>query len=273
MAEKTSQRNTQRNQRNDGNNRPLGMVITKLKPLSSEFYTHFHEKNRAGLRQFNAISNAIYNLFRLVESDQATTTKVNKWLNGVYDELSVNVNAFKEQIDKNIALIPVEESSFDGYDYEEFEIRWNHPLTWKLLDIIQTINVMTRQANQLWLYGKVTQQVHSRIVLQLFGSLRVAMDNITKILDADNRVDGKYDALPFIQNIKRFKSVDLYIASLETKVQTPGEVKTVPAVTKPHADTGNKNEPINQANTEQPAPGSVQSGDKSETVESPVTAQ
>nr|QTX14730.1 hypothetical protein [Klebsiella pneumoniae] len=27
----------------------------------------------------------------------------------------------------------------------------------------------------------------------------------------------KYDALPFIQSIKRFKSVELYIASLETK--------------------------------------------------------
>jgi hypothetical protein len=44
------------------------------------------------------------------------------------------------------------------------------------------------------------------------------MDSITKILDAENRASGKYDALPFIKNIKRFKSVELYIASLETKV-------------------------------------------------------
>ena len=72
------------------------MVISKLKPLSSEFYTHFHEKNRACLRQFNAISNAIYNIFRLVEGDQATSTKVQKWLSGVYEELSGNVNTFKE---------------------------------------------------------------------------------------------------------------------------------------------------------------------------------
>ncbi|MGP7049537.1 hypothetical protein ACTZQI_24920, partial [Klebsiella pneumoniae] len=54
-------------------------------------------------------------------------------------------------------------------------------------------------------------------ILQLLSSLRVAMDNITKILNAENRVNGKYDALPFIQSIKRFKSVELYIASLETK--------------------------------------------------------
>ncbi|HBT6056988.1 TPA: hypothetical protein MCB94_005883, partial [Klebsiella pneumoniae] len=101
MADNASPKTEPRNQRNAGNNRPLGMVISKLKPLSSEFYTHFHEKNRACLRQFNAISNAIYNIFRLVEGDQATSTKVQKWLSGVYDELSGNVNTFKEQIDKN----------------------------------------------------------------------------------------------------------------------------------------------------------------------------
>ncbi|OSH65764.1 hypothetical protein B7D69_26130, partial (plasmid) [Klebsiella pneumoniae] len=92
MADNASPKTEPRNQRNAGNNRPLGMVISKLKPLSSEFYTHFHEKNRACLRQFNAISNAIYNIFRLVEGDQATSTKVQKWLSGVYDELSGNVN-------------------------------------------------------------------------------------------------------------------------------------------------------------------------------------
>ena len=63
----------------------------------------FMKKNRAFLRQFNAISNAIYNIFRLIEGDQATSTKVQKWLSGVYDELSGNVNTFKEQIDKNFA--------------------------------------------------------------------------------------------------------------------------------------------------------------------------
>lgn len=217
MAENASPKTEPRNQRNAGNNRPLGMVISKLKPLSSEFYTHFHEKNRACLRQFNAISNAIYNIFRLVEGDQATSTKVQKWLSGVYDELSGNVNTFKEQIDKNVARLPLDDSSFEGFDYGEFEIRWNHPMTYKLLDIIQTINVLTRQAHQLWLYGQISQQVHDRIILQLLSSLRVAMDNITKILNAENRVNGKYDALPFIQSIKRFKSVELYIASLETK--------------------------------------------------------
>jgi hypothetical protein len=76
------------------------MVISKLKPLSSEFYTHFHEKNRACLRQFNAIPNAIYNIFRLVEGDQATSTKVQKWLSGVYDELSGNVNTSKSRLTK-----------------------------------------------------------------------------------------------------------------------------------------------------------------------------
>ncbi|WP_412465375.1 conjugative transfer protein MobI(A/C) [Klebsiella pneumoniae] len=217
MADNASPKTEPRNQRNAGNNRPLGMVISKLKPLSSEFYTHFHEKNRACLRQFNAISNAIYNIFRLVEGDQATSTKVQKWLSGVYDELSGNVNTFKEQIDKNVARLPLDDSSFEGFDYGEFEIRWNHPMTYKLLDIIQTINVLTRQAHQLWLYGQISQQVHDRIILQLLSSLRVAMDNITKILNAENRVNGKYDALPFIQSIKRFKSVELYIASLETK--------------------------------------------------------
>ncbi|HBT2371860.1 TPA: hypothetical protein MA478_004685 [Klebsiella pneumoniae subsp. pneumoniae] len=222
MADNASPKNEPRNQRNAGNNRPLGMVISKLKPLSSEFYMHFHEKNRACLRQFNAISNAIYNIFRLVEGDQATSTKVQKWLSGVYDELSDNVNTFKEQIDKNVARLPLDDSSFEGFDYGEFEIRWNHPMTYKLLDIIQTINVLTRQAHQLWLYGQISQQVHDRIILQLLSSLRVAMDNITKILNAENRVNGKYDALPFIQSIKRFKSVELYIASLEAKppVQT-----------------------------------------------------
>ncbi|WP_446925702.1 hypothetical protein [Klebsiella pneumoniae] len=44
MADNASQKTEPRNQRNAGNNRPLGMVISKLKPLSSEFYTHFHEK-------------------------------------------------------------------------------------------------------------------------------------------------------------------------------------------------------------------------------------
>ena len=149
MAENASPKTEPRNQRNAGNNRPLGMVISKLKPLSSEFYTHFHEKNRTCLRQFNAISNAIYNIFRLVEGDQATSTKVQKWLSGVYDELSGNVNTFKEQIDKNVARLPLDDSSFEGFDYGEFEIRWNHPMTYKLLDIIQTINVLTRQAHQL----------------------------------------------------------------------------------------------------------------------------
>ena len=194
------------------------MVISKLKPLSSDFYTHFHEKNRACLRQFNAISNAIYNIFRLVEGDQATSTKVQKWLSGVYDELSGNVNTLNEQIDKNVARLLLDDSSYEGFDYGIFEIRWNHPLFYKLLDIIQTANVLTRQAHQLWLFGEITQQVHDRIILQLLSSLQAAMDSITKILDAENRASGKYDALPFIKNIKRFKSVELYIASLETKV-------------------------------------------------------
>ncbi|MBK0678886.1 hypothetical protein GZ051_27180 [Klebsiella oxytoca] len=203
------------------------MVITKLKPLSSVFYLHFHEKNRARLRQFNAISNAIYNIFRLVESDPTTGTKVNKWLTGIYTELSGNVNTYKVQIDKSLSKIPVQDSSFDGYNYEEFEIRWNHPLTYKLLDIISTINVMTRQAHQLWLFGEITQQVHDRIILQLLSSLQAAMDSITKILDAENRASGKYDALPFIKNIKRFKSVELYIASLETKVPDTPSSETI----------------------------------------------
>lgn len=90
MAGNASPKTEPRNQRNAVNNLPLGMVISKLKPLSSDFYTHFHKKNRACLRQFNAISNAIYNIFRLVEGDQATSTKVQKWLSGVYDELSGN---------------------------------------------------------------------------------------------------------------------------------------------------------------------------------------
>lgn len=160
MADNATPKTEPRNQRSAGNNRPLGMVISKLKPLSSEFYTHFHEKNRACLRQFNAISIAIYNIFRLVEGDQATSTTVQKWLSGVYDDLSGNVNTFKEQIDKNVAKLPLDDSSFEGFDYGEFEIRWNHPLTYKLLDIIQTINVLTRQAHQLWLYGVISQQVH-----------------------------------------------------------------------------------------------------------------
>jgi hypothetical protein len=217
MAENSTTKSEPRNQRTGANNRALGMVITLLKPLSSEFYTHFHEKNRAALRQFNAISNAIYNIFRLVDGDQATGTKVQKWLSGVYTELSYNVNTYKVQIDKALIKLPVDQSSFDGFDYGEFEIRWNHPLTYKLLDIIQTINVLTRQAHQLWLYGQISQQVHDRIILQLLSALRVAMDSISKILNADNRVNGKYDALPFIRSIKRFKTVELYIASLEPK--------------------------------------------------------
>ena len=218
MAGNASPKTEPRNQRNAVNNLPLGMVISKLKPLSSDFYTHFHEKNRACLRQFNAISNAIYNIFRLVEGDQATSTKVQKWLSGVYDELSGNVNTLNEQIDKNVARLLLDDSSYEGFDYGIFEIRWNHPLFYKLLDIIQTANVLTRQAHQLWLFGEITQQVHDRIILQLLSSLQAAMDSITKILDAENRASGKYDALPFIKNIKRFKSVELYIASLETKV-------------------------------------------------------
>ncbi|HGX3352454.1 TPA: hypothetical protein ACNH8U_005205 [Klebsiella pneumoniae] len=207
MADNASPKTEPRNQRNAGNNRPLGMVISKLKPLSSEFYTHFHEKNRAFLRQFNAISNAIYNIFRLVEGDQATSTKVQKWLSGVYDELSGNVNTFKEQIDKNVARLPLDDSSFEGFDYGEFEIRWNHPMTYKLLDIIQTINVLTRQAHQLWLYGQISQQVHDRIILQLLSSLRVAMDNITKILNAENRV-GSYSSLtPPLSPVRTRKSL------------------------------------------------------------------
>ena len=207
MADNASPKTEPRNQRNAGNNRPLGMVISKLKPLSSEFYTHFHEKNRAFLRQFNAISNAIYNIFRLVEGDQATSTKVQKWLSGVYDELSGNVNTFKEQIDKNVARLPLDDSSFEGFDYGEFEIRWNHPMTYKLLDIIQTINVLTRQAHQLWLYGQISQQVHDRITLQLLSSLRVAMDNITKILNAENRV-GSYSSLtPLLNPVRIRKSL------------------------------------------------------------------
>ncbi len=207
MADNASPKTEPRNQRNAGNNRPLGMVISKLKPLSSEFYTHFHEKNRAFLRQFNAISNAIYNVFRLVEGDQATSTKVQKWLSGVYDELSGNVNTFKEQIDKNVARLPLDDSSFEGFDYGEFEIRWNHPMTYKLLDIIQTINVLTRQAHQLWLYGQISQQVHDRIILQLLSSLRVAMDNITKILNAENRV-GSYSSLtPLLNPVRIRKSL------------------------------------------------------------------
>ncbi|BBW58707.1 TPA: hypothetical protein ACS624_005462 [Klebsiella michiganensis] len=207
MADNASPKTEPRNQRNAGNNRPLGMVISKLKPLSSEFYTHFHEKNRAFLRQFNAISNAIYNIFRLVEGDQATSTKVQKWLSGVYDELSGNVNTFKEQIDKNVARLPLDDSSFEGFDYGEFEIRWNHPMTYKLLDIIQTINVLTRQAHQLWLYGQISQQVHDRIILQLLSSLRVAMDNITKILNAENRV-GSYSSLtPLLNPVRIRKSL------------------------------------------------------------------
>ena len=207
MADNASPKTEPRNQRNAGNNRPLGMVISKLKPLSSEFYTHFHEKNSAFLRQFNAISNAIYNIFRLVEGDQATSTKVQKWLSGVYDELSGNVNTFKEQIDKNVARLPLDDSSFEGFDYGEFEIRWNHPMTYKLLDIIQTINVLTRQAHQLWLYGQISQQVHDRIILQLLSSLRVAMDNITKILNAENRV-GSYSSLtPLLNPVRIRKSL------------------------------------------------------------------
>ncbi len=207
MADNASPKTEPRNQRNAGNNRPLGMVISKLKPLSSEFYTHFHEKNRAFLRQFNAISNAIYNIFRLVEGDRATSTKVQKWLSGVYDELSGNVNTFKEQIDKNVARLPLDDSSFEGFDYGEFEIRWNHPMTYKLLDIIQTINVLTRQAHQLWLYGQISQQVHDRIILQLLSSLRVAMDNITKILNAENRV-GSYSSLtPLLNPVRIRKSL------------------------------------------------------------------
>ena len=207
MADNASPKTEPRNQRNAGNNRPLGMVISKLKPLSSEFYTHFHEKNRAFLRQFNAISNAIYNIFRLVDGDQATSTKVQKWLSGVYDELSGNVNTFKEQIDKNVARLPLDDSSFEGFDYGEFEIRWNHPMTYKLLDIIQTINVLTRQAHQLWLYGQISQQVHDRIILQLLSSLRVAMDNITKILNAENRV-GSYSSLtPLLNPVRIRKSL------------------------------------------------------------------
>ena len=207
MADNASPKTEPRNQRNAGNSRPLGMVISKLKPLSSEFYTHFHEKNRACLRQFNTISNAIYNIFRLIEGDQATSTKVQKWLSGVYDELSGNVNTFKEQIDKNVARLPLDDSSFEGFDYGEFEIRWNHPMTYKLLDIIQTINVLTRQAHQLWLYGQISQQVHDRIILQLLSSLRVAMDNITKILNAENRV-GSYSSLtPLLNPVRIRKSL------------------------------------------------------------------
>ncbi len=47
MADNASPKTEPRNQRNTGNNRPLGMVISKLKPLSSEFYTHFHEKKQS----------------------------------------------------------------------------------------------------------------------------------------------------------------------------------------------------------------------------------
>ncbi|MCS6040319.1 hypothetical protein LNP20_30200 [Klebsiella pneumoniae subsp. pneumoniae] len=66
-------------------------------------------KKQSLLRQFNAISNALIISFRLVEGDQATSTKVQKWLSGVYDELSVNVNTFKEQIDKNVARLPLDD--------------------------------------------------------------------------------------------------------------------------------------------------------------------
>ncbi len=47
MADNASPKTEPRNQRNAGNNRPLGMVISKSKPLSSEFYTHFHEKKQS----------------------------------------------------------------------------------------------------------------------------------------------------------------------------------------------------------------------------------
>ncbi|EPT9102740.1 hypothetical protein ACVTI2_005167 [Klebsiella oxytoca] len=269
MVDNVSPKNEQRNQRNAGNNRPLGMVISKLKPLSSDFYNHFHEKNRACLRQFNAISNAIYNIFRLVEGDQATSTKVQKWLSGVYDELSGNVNTYKDQIDKNVSKLPIEDSSFDGFDYEEFEIRWNHPLTYKLLNIIQTINVLTRQAHQLWLYGQISQQIHDRIILQLLSSLRVAMDSISKILNAENRVNGKYDALPFIQSIKRFKSVELYIASLEPKPDAETEQALKKEETVVQSKTADKAE-----NTVTPVP-VVQSktADKAETSVTSVQVQ
>ncbi|EME7779302.1 hypothetical protein KN748_26430 [Klebsiella pneumoniae] len=262
MAGNASPKTEPRNQRNAVNNLPLGMVISKLKPLSSDFYTHFHEKNRACLRQFNAISNAIYNIFRLVEGDQATSTKVQKWLSGVYDELSGNVNTLNEQIDKNVARLLLDDSSYEGFDYGIFEIRWNHPLFYKLLDIIQTANVLTRQAHQLWLCGQISQQVHDRIILQLLSSLQVAMDKITKILNVENRVNGKYDILPFIQSIKRFKSVELYIASLEPKALAQSGYIDI------SADTGSE-----QTLKSEEVAGSGKPSDKTQSSATPVSAQ
>ncbi|MCZ9588228.1 hypothetical protein [Klebsiella pneumoniae] len=262
MAGNASPKTEPRNQRNAVNNLPLGMVISKLKPLSSDFYTHFHEKNRACLRQFNAISNAIYNIFRLVEGDQATSTKVQKWLSGVYDELSGNVNTLNEQIDKNVARLLLDDSSYEGFDYGIFEIRWNHPLFYKLLDIIQTANVLTRQAHQLWLCGQISQQVHDRIILQLLSSLQDAMDKITKILNVENRVNGKYDILPFIQSIKRFKSVELYIASLEPKALAQSGYIDI------SADTGSE-----QTLKPEEVAGSGKPSDKTQSSATPVSAQ
>ena len=83
----------------------------------------------------------------------------------VLKELSGNVNtASKEQIDKNVARLPLDDSSFEGFDYGEFEIRWNHPMTYKLLDIIQTINVLTRQATSVSGY---TVRYHNRFMTEL----------------------------------------------------------------------------------------------------------
>lgn len=88
------------------------------------------------------------------------------------------------------------------------------------------------------------------------------MDKITKILNVENRVNGKYDILPFIQSIKRFKSVELYIASLEPKALAQSGYIDI------SADTGSE-----QTLKPEEVAGSGKPSEKTQSSATPVSAQ
>lgn len=75
-------------------------------------------------------------------------------------------------------------------------------------------------------------------------------------------MNGKYDILPFIQSIKRFKSVELYIATLEPKALAQSGYIDI------SVDTGSE-----QTLKPEEVADSGKSSDKTQSSATPVSAQ
>ena len=173
----------------------------------------------------------IGSLLRMLAKDESLSLAVNQWLASVFDEANKEVDmllAQKEKLEENVDMSMFEVHIPDTY---VFNIEVAHPSVWKLIKLIQRIDIELNSVENFWLAGEIDDVELNQAKMQALAIARRVIHKIFAATSPGKRDDGgQFSPMKFInimRQVKGMPDIELKIKAKEQEIRDAKKEKAL----------------------------------------------